>query len=342
MGWTCPRNQRVHTMTCTDHSPSLPGPQDADTFYLRRLEPETSESTASWMSVWRSFLQQFHSHTPANHPQSVSPTLEPISDMIRALFAVASTIHHLQHRTAFLAVPDFVIESTYAVSLIDPLLSGAGLHGFQSRRRAESRAALLGLYQLQHCYGIHVNETHQISDIECEKYNGRLIHSFLSIQLDASYFGLHQMYRNDGLIAISENMTEDHFDRGTNSLNAQDPDHYWSWVKDRVSHFSRHGAEPIDLLILHGTGVTRPKFLQLVREVFTHNDKIKAEEYLRTAEEHAYAASKGAAQIAKTGMWTNFEHCIPRYSCPLSEHAPPEFQWRQAEQEPREECREEL
>ncbi|KAK5373400.1 hypothetical protein LTR20_003940 [Exophiala xenobiotica] len=222
--------------------------------------------------------------------------------MIRALFAVASTIHHLQHRTAFLAVPNFVIESTYAVSLIDPLLSGAGLHGFQSRRRDESRAALIGLYQLQHCYGIHVNETHQIPDIECEKYNGRLIHSFLSIQLDASYFGLHQMYRNDGLIAISENMTEDYFDRGTNSLNAQDPDHYWSWVKDRVSHFSRHGAEPIDLLILHGTGVTRPNFLQLVREVFAHNDKIKAEEYLRTAEEHAYAASKGAAQIAKTDM----------------------------------------
>ncbi|EXJ54993.1 uncharacterized protein A1O5_12732 [Cladophialophora psammophila CBS 110553] len=232
--------------------------------------------------------------------------------MIRALFAVASTIHHLQHRTAFLAIPNFVINSTYAVSLIDPLLSGAGLHGFQSRRRDESRAALLGLYQLQHCYRIHVNETHQIPDIECEKYNGRLIHSFLSIQLDASYFGLQQMYRNDGLIAISENMTEDHFDRGTNSLNAQDPDHYWSWVKDP-----------------HSRG-------------FRHNDKIKAEEYLRTAEEHAYAASKGAAQIAKTGMWTNFEHCIPRYGCPLSEHAPPEFQWRQAEQEPREECREEL
>src|SRR6185437_14967271 len=122
----------------------LPGPQDADIFYLRRLEPETSETTASWMSMWRSFLQQFHSHTPANHPPSVSPTLEPISDMIRALFAVASTIHHLQHRTAFLAIPTFVINSTSAVSLIDPLLSGSGLHGFQSRRRDESRAALLG------------------------------------------------------------------------------------------------------------------------------------------------------------------------------------------------------
>lgn len=252
--------------------------------------------------------------------------------MVRALFTTTSTIHHLKHRVTFLSVPDFVLASPSARIHIDPLLSHAGIAGFQSRRWDQDRAALLGLYQLQHCYGIDVNETHQMPDLECEKYNGRPIHTSLSVQLEENYFGLRQMYRDDGLILTSENSTESHFDRGTNSIiSAHDPDEYWNFIKSRISHSSRFNDDHIDLLILHGTQVTRPDFLYLVREVFANNDKIKEEEYLRSAEEHAYAAAVGVAQLAKVGMWTDFEHCIPRYGCPVSEHTPEEFRWHRAD-----------
>jgi hypothetical protein len=145
--------------------------------------------------------------------------------------------------------------------------------------------------------------THEIPDLECEKYNGRPIHTLLSLQLESDYFGLCQMNRDDGEFIFSDNQTEVHFGRGTNSMkNVQSPDGYWNWIKDRVSHYSQYKGDPIDLLLLHGTEVTRPDFLNLIREIFAHNDKIREEDYLRSAEEHAYAASKGAAEYAKLAM----------------------------------------
>lgn len=244
--------------------------------------------SSSWLSLLCSFLSPFRSSKPAQHPETLVPALEPTADMMRALFGTASTIYHLKHQNAFLSVPDYVLTSSSALGQLDPLLSHAGLSGFRGRRRDNARAALLALYQLQHCYGIYVNLTHEIPDLECEKYNGRPVHTFLSIQLES--------------------------DKG----------------------------DPIDLLILHGMEVTRPEFFDVVRELFADNDKIRLEDYLRSAEEHTYATSRGAAQIAKVGVWTDFLTCIPRFGCPISKHIPPEFTWKKPEEEHQVEGREEL
>ena len=101
------------------------------------------------------------------------------------------------------------------------------------------------------------------------------------------------MYRDDGIIAMSENLTEVHFDHGTGSMTkGRNSSDYWKWIKSRVAPFSQYEGAPIDLLMLHGTHVRRPEFLDVIREIFASNDKVKEEDYLRSAEEHWYAASR--------------------------------------------------
>ena len=104
-------------------------------------------------------------------------------------------------------------------------------------------------------------------------------------------------------------------------------------MKQRIEILSQHKGFPADLIALHGTQATRLELLEIVRDVFRENDNIRPEDYLRSTDEHIYAAARGVARIAKQDMWDDFIYCIPLDHCSISEHMPSGLRWHRMSEE---------
>lgn len=252
--------------------------------------------------------------------------------MIQALFDAAETVHKLKHRFAFLSLPDiFFADLDYNPNSSNAvrLLAHGGMSVFRHHHKAQSKLALFDLYQQQHCYLVNHDDGN-------DKYNGRPIRTILSIQLDAEFFGLRQFYRGwDSAFVSPPELTEFHFDRGTRTLanSSQTPEEYWEWMRSRITRWSIFYTRSIDLLLLHGTQVTRPELGLLLRDIFRENENLKEEEYLRDAEEHTFAAARAAARIARHYLPRSFPGCFSRSGYSITQriiqalHLEPVVRW---------------
>ena len=274
--------------------------------------------------------------------------LLPIAGMLQDLFRMVSDFSPLKYTRVRLVVPDFVQNgSDLASCQIRPMLEMAGLDGFHSSFQVRCRAALLGFYNVTDCFGIPryvgpdypsldrdshegrmivngVTTGPEDPDLECQSYRGRSIQKVLSIQIDEQSLSFRTMIREDGYFFL---------DLGTSKLlwkatdeNSTDDTQYWQWVKDELHMFMKTEELSVDLLLLSGTAVLEPEFQDIIQDAFEDNDKIVKAEYLKARNDHVFADARAAAYVARQGMCTDFDGCMPNRWCPRSKYCE-KWQW---------------
>lgn len=197
---------------------------------------------------------------------------------------------------------------------IRSLLQSAGLDGLRYGR--QSQLSLLYLYNLESCYGIWLDEFTEIPDKECEKYRGRRIQSILSIHLDESSLNLRSIIRDDGVFYFEPDSIQLLWiDKDVR----QDNETYRDWLEQKLRDFLHYHKVSFDLLLLSGSQVTAPDFQQVIRDKMKDNNKIVSRDYLRGANDHVFAAARGAARLARIGICGGFAGCVQNSWCPISE-----------------------
>ena len=280
--------------------------------------------------------------TAAEKATQSDSELLPIAEMLQELFGKVNDFSPLKYTRVRLAVPDFVQNGSDLASFqVRPLLEVAGLDRSHSSFQVRCRAALLGFYNLTDCFGIpryvgpdysgldrDSHEGRMIvngldtgpedPDVDCESLRGRSIQKVLSIQIDEQALSFRTMIREDGFFFM---------DLGTSRLLwevaddvAIDDTRYWQWVKDELHMFMEAEELNIDLLLLSGTAVLDSNFQNVIQDAFKDNDKIVKTEYLRARDDHVFAEARAAAYVARQGMCTDFDGCIPNQWCPRSKY----------------------
>ena len=276
--------------------------------------------------------------------------LQPISDMLELLFRRANETGLLKYPKVYLAIPDTVHANTRdSTSHLRALVQEAGLEGFGVggvSRQPQSKLALRSLYGLSDCFGIlryqppgYVGldrDSHEgriivngladgplDPDFECESYQGRRIQIVLGIYIDSQSLSFRSMIRDDGFFML---------DLGTEKLlwtpgegETTGSERHWRWVRDELRTFVEAASLDLDALVLSGSEATDASFQSVIRDVFGGNDKIVQAEYARGYQDHIFAAARGASELARNGMCTDFTCCIPNQWCSQSKHCK-EFQ----------------
>ena len=270
----------------------------------------------SWVQAVRQAFLGDHRSTDCSS-DDLDDILKPIVGIMMTLFRYTKESIPLEHNKIFLAVPDFVTTTTRSLSLqIQPLLREAGLESFGKHYRRQSQAALLNLYDLEDCHGIPVDENTEVPDKECEVYDGRSIQSALFAAVDGTSLTLRSLMRDDGMF---------YADRGAAELlwkdeEIEDEAGYFAWVDRGLRKFLETQHVAFDLLVLSGTKATASELQDIIQDVLKDNDNIRPEDYLRSEQDHAFAAARGAAALARMGMCNDFDACLPNLWCPISEH----------------------
>lgn len=259
--------------------------------------------------------------TPQPYPLECEPfcdEFQPIAEMMRTLFSKANESVPLSHMNVYLAIPDFEDISYRMTSPIRGLFQSAGLDGFDfPHYMRQSQLSLSHLYNLEDCFDIWLDDFHSIPDKECEKYQGRPIQSVIFIHLDAFSLNFRSMVRDDGWFL---------FEPGSIELLWADEEvregniSYWHWVDRSLRKFLDDSKVTFDLLLLSGTQATAPDFQQIIRDVFQDNGKIIAQDFLRGANDHSFAAARGAALLARRGNCGGYRGCVSNYWCPRTGH----------------------
>jgi hypothetical protein len=236
--------------------------------------------------------------------------------MMRILYYKANESVPLTNNKVFLAVPDFENTTSYEITRpVRPLLQSAGLDGFSYQR--QSQLSLLHLYNLENCFDIWLDLLTEVPDEECEKYLGRRIQSVFSIHLDGSSLNLRSMVRDDGMFShklgsvqllwIDEDVRQENIT-------------YWDWLERALHEFLHDHDVVFDLLLLSGTQATAPNFQQIIRDILKDNKKIVSQDYLRGTNDHVFAAARGAAELARVGMCTDYNACLPNCRVALGDN----------------------
>lgn len=151
----------------------------------------------------------------------------------------------------------------------------------------------------------------------------------LSIDYSTSNLNLMLLPREEGFFFPDLSTVVEHFDLGAASvLRKDDPDGYWSVVKEGLGAIMRTTEHSIGLLALQEDQATDPEFLSTVEEVFRLNRDIRKEDYLRTSTDHLFASARAGTRQARIGMLTGFDLCIGSDWCLQGEEAIPDaFRW---------------
>lgn len=98
-------------------------------------------------------------------------------------------------------------------------------------------------------------------------------------------------------------------DLGASSPIVQaDEDEYWKEVRASIETAIKPTAvEAVEVLLLLGDAATQPKLRRILANVFKDSRSMISEEHGKSAEEHLYAAARGGAKIALSGMETRSE-----------------------------------
>lgn len=224
----------------------------------------------------------------------------PLVDMIRALWQDVNATIHLDHKKVRLSIPDTVIAKQSSQDQLVEILSLAGLESLG--QWPLSKSSVLGLYNIEDCYD-------DAPASGCENYHGRPIRTILSIHLDQRSMSLRSMIREDGVFYRDAGATKLTWKTADTNLDDQ--------IRQFVTTSHGLGLDP-DLVSLSGPEASH--IYQLVQDIFQNNTKIVPEDYTRSAEDHTYAAARGAARLARVGMCNGWRACLQNSWCLISEH----------------------
>ncbi|KAJ9657133.1 hypothetical protein H2198_004491 [Neophaeococcomyces mojaviensis] len=224
--------------------------------------------------------------------------------MVRTLWQKVDASIQLQHKKVFVSVPDFAVTNDSLAQQIRPLLEAAGLQAV--RFWPLCKTSLMYLYNLEDC----VDE-----GPACENYRGRPTDSVLSIHLDQWSMSLRSMIREDGMFYPGLGNTKLIWREAGTKLD------------DEIKKFTN---TTVDLVLLSGPEASQ--LYKIVEQLFKDNANIVPEDYVRSAEDHTFAAARGAARLARDGMCNDFTVCIPNAWCPVSNHCKWAFYGQQSEQ----------
>ena len=259
--------------------------------------------------------------------------LGPIADMMSKLFQSTKESVALDHNKLFLAVPDFVVTTNPSVNRpIKSLLQQAHVETFGMHYQRQSQEALSHLYGLKDCFGVAIDEDTEMPDTECEEYNSKSIQSVLFVAVDGVSLTLRSMLREDGMFYADLGPAELLWKHG----DIEDDTAYLAWVDRRLGEFLESQDATFDLLLLSGTKATAGHLQEILQDRLKGEHNIRSEDYLRSYQDHAFAAARGAAASARRGMCNDFEACLPNSWCRVSEHCSQwAWHWREAEDEKR-------
>jgi hypothetical protein len=290
--------------------------------HLVEVSAPNAKVPSSETSIAPPFLQRLRlwyqarlQHRAETSPQATYEELIPIAEMMSTLFPEANKSVPLSNNLVFLAIPDF--ENSTSDTFTRPirqLLQLAGLDRLSFQR--QSQLSLLHIYNLDNCFGIWLDPVTEVPDEECEKYKGRHIQSVLSIHLDRSSLNLRSMIRDDGIFPHMPGSVKFFWADEDTKANTTD----WDWVGHAIERFLHDHDLMFDLLLLSGAHVKASNFQQIIRDRFKDNEKIVAQDYLRRSKDHLFAASRGAAQLARVRLCMGDDACMPNSWCPISEH----------------------
>ena len=276
--------------------------------------------------------------------------LQPISDMMEMLFRKGNETGSLKYSKVYLAIPDTVHDRTRdSPGFLRALLQVAGLEGFSTGGvscQPQSKVALRTLYGLSDCFGIpryqppnyvgldrDSHEGRMIvngvadgpldPDTECESYHGRRVQNVLSIHIDSQSLSFRSMVRDDGWLMLDLGIGKLLWTPSGGELTGSK--RHWRWMRDELRTFVETASLDFDALVLSGPEATDTSFQSVIRDVFGGNEKIVQAEYARDHQDHIFAAARGASELARDGMCTEFTCCIPNKWCPQSEYCK-EFQ----------------
>ncbi|KAK5188877.1 hypothetical protein LTR72_010986 [Exophiala xenobiotica] len=263
----------------------------------------------------RSWYQARLRHRAETSPQATYEELIPIAEMMSTIFSEANKSVPLSNNLVFLAIPDF--ENSTSDTFTRPirqLLQLAGLDRLSFQR--QSQLSLLHIYDLDNCFGIWLDPVTEVPDEECEKYKGRHIQSVLSVHLDRCSLNLRSMIRDDGIFPHMPGSVKFLWADEDAKANTTD----WDWEGHALEDFLHDHDLIFDLLLLSGAHVKASNFQQIIRDRFKDNERIVAQDYLRGSKDHLFAASRGAAQLARVRLCMGDDACMPNSWCPISEH----------------------
>jgi hypothetical protein len=252
-----------------------------------------------------------------------------IAEMIRSLRFVVESRYVLSYNKLVLSMPTFIAPTRNThEDIFYQSAWHAGLDPY-GHRFFGAYAAMKQIFDIFHCPEIHVNQSTYAPDIACESYQDRQISNVLAIEYSGESLGIMYLPRRGGFFFYDDSPMAEEVDLGANcSLRTRDPEQYWAEVRKLISSLCQSHNRPIDLLVLYGDRATDPELLGLVKDLFRSNTNVKIEEYLRTPDDHMFAAARTAAEEARIGMMGGFDACIWDEYCPRGEEPwPPGMEW---------------
>ncbi|MCJ1472718.1 hypothetical protein MMC13_001367 [Lambiella insularis] len=177
----------------------------------------------------------------------------------------------------------------------------------------EFRASAIASLRVVELYGIRATGSDEEANGERPgpEVENALVISYSDAGLEGS------LLTGEAGVLFPHQAESERFDLGAGSgLRTTNASAYWGALEEYVrKSISPLAPNQVARLVLLGDRATDPMFLRSLARLFTSNSLTKTEAYEWPAEEHLFAAARGAAAVARVGLQSNWEYCIPLDYC---------------------------
>lgn len=217
-----------------------------------------------------------------------------LAGMLQALKTQVENIHRTQSNEIWLSVSDFAWHVEPVMQRIQEAATQVGLH--VHRHRLQGLGAMKELHGIDHCW-----------DDDCSRQDDLRDAGVLVVDRSNHTLGLSLYTRTQGMLETKTTQQEYHFGLcGHNKMlhSGHKPD-----FEPMLRNFLASTDQPVNRVVLTGSGATDPMFLSALRAVFGATSGLDEQSYLRDAQSHAFASARQGARQSRLSNMGAFLGC---------------------------------
>lgn len=250
--------------------------------------------------------------------RSSNPDVEALTGMFEELHAALDKTLPIKYPLIVLSIPNTIYSSRNYCEYFHLAAQQAGFSFYTPCQSLEKMA--LRYHYIEDCYADSLKDAE--TDTTCDTDTSiALIISYTPGAVIVSYF---TRWLDDVWGLWGENGNAEDFELGSQSpLRLEKPTVYWNELKNAIEGVVE--IETVDRVLLLGSGATDVEFRSAVTELLSARGARKSLPDLETGgKKHTgdglWFGSRGAAVLARRGMWHGFNACMPNTWCNVSKY----------------------
>jgi hypothetical protein len=217
-----------------------------------------------------------------------------LAGMLQALKTQVENTHGTQNTEIWLSVPDFAWHVEPVMQRLQEAATQVGLH--IHRYRLQGLGAMKELHGIDHCW-----------DDDCSRQDHLWDAGVLVVDRSNHTLGLSLYTRPQGMLETETTQQEYHF--GLCAHNERTHSGHEPKFEQKLRNFLASTDQPVDRVVLIGSGATDPMFLSALRTVFGAISGLDEQSYLRDAQSHTFASARQGAKQSRLINMGAFLRC---------------------------------